>query len=160
MKATTVSSSYTTLASACRATMAQKMHPCAADVAFCVMRAMVPVRPDRCYSVASQVVARLLARRESVGGHVSRICWRITCGGCDAALSSWDLVAGLPGGLRAVRNGVCVRPVLSRMTDTSTGEQTVVPIPCGSTQERQCPPCADRARKLRMQQCREGSGRR
>ncbi|MEV4261269.1 replication initiator [Kribbella sp. NPDC049584] len=56
----------------------------------------------------------------------------------------------------AVRNGVCVRPVLSRMTDTATGEQLVVPIPCGSTQERQCPPCAERARKLRMQQCREG----
>src|SRR3954447_5447150 len=56
----------------------------------------------------------------------------------------------------AVRNGVCVRPVLSRLTDTATGEQLVVPIPCGSTQERQCPPCADRARKLRMQQCREG----
>lgn len=56
----------------------------------------------------------------------------------------------------AIRNGVCVRPVLSRMTDTATGEQTVIPIPCGSTQERQCPPCADRARKLRMQQCREG----
>lgn len=56
----------------------------------------------------------------------------------------------------AVRNGVCVRPVLSRMTDTTTGEQSVVPIPCGSTQHRQCPPCADRARKLRMQQCREG----
>jgi hypothetical protein len=56
----------------------------------------------------------------------------------------------------AVRNGVCVRPVLSRLTDTATGEQSVVPIPCGSTQHRQCPPCADRARKLRMQQCREG----
>ncbi|MEU7679728.1 replication initiator [Micromonospora taraxaci] len=56
----------------------------------------------------------------------------------------------------AVRNGVCVRPVLSRLTDTTTGEQTVVPIPCGSTQQRQCPPCAERARKLRMQQCREG----
>ncbi len=56
----------------------------------------------------------------------------------------------------AVRNGVCVRPVLSRLTDTTTGEQSVVPIPCGSTQHRQCPPCADRARKLRMQQCREG----
>ncbi|TCC11274.1 replication initiator [Kribbella soli] len=56
----------------------------------------------------------------------------------------------------AVRNGVCVRPVLSRLTDTATGEQLVIPIPCGSTQERQCPPCADRARKLRMQQCREG----
>ncbi|GAA1669016.1 hypothetical protein GCM10009745_09340 [Kribbella yunnanensis] len=56
----------------------------------------------------------------------------------------------------AVRNGVCVRPILSRLTDTATGEQLVVPIPCGSTQARQCPVCADRARKLRMQQCREG----
>jgi hypothetical protein len=56
----------------------------------------------------------------------------------------------------AIRHGVCVRPVLSRLTDTATGEQSVVPIPCGSTQDRQCPPCADRARKLRMQQCREG----
>jgi hypothetical protein len=31
---TTVSSSCTTLASACRAAMAQKMHRCAADAAF------------------------------------------------------------------------------------------------------------------------------
>jgi hypothetical protein len=46
IKATTVSSSTTTLASACRATMAQKMHPRAADVAFCVMFAIVPV-PSR-----------------------------------------------------------------------------------------------------------------
>ncbi len=33
--------------------MAQKTHPCAADVAFCVMRTMVPVRLDRCYSVVA-----------------------------------------------------------------------------------------------------------
>ena len=51
MKTTTVSSSYTTLASACRVTMAQKMHPRAADVSFCVMRAIVLERPDRCYCV-------------------------------------------------------------------------------------------------------------
>ncbi|TDC23208.1 replication initiation protein [Kribbella albertanoniae] len=56
----------------------------------------------------------------------------------------------------AVRNGVCVRPILSRLTDTTTGEQSIVSIPCGSTQARQCPVCSDRARKLRMQQCREG----
>ena len=56
----------------------------------------------------------------------------------------------------AIRNGVCVRPVLSRMTDTTTGETSVVPIPCGSTQARKCPPCAERNRRLRMQQCREG----
>jgi hypothetical protein len=40
--------SYTTLASAYRATMAQKMHPCAADVAFYVMRALVPAHPGSC----------------------------------------------------------------------------------------------------------------
>jgi hypothetical protein len=51
MKTTTASSSYTTLASASRATMAQKMHPCTVDVEFCFMRAIVPVRPDRCYSI-------------------------------------------------------------------------------------------------------------
>jgi len=56
----------------------------------------------------------------------------------------------------AVCHGVCVRPVLSRLTDTATGQTSVVPIPCGATQERRCPPCSGRARKLRMQQCREG----
>jgi hypothetical protein len=32
----------------------------------------------------------------------------------------------------------------------------LVPIWCGSTREDRCPACADRARRLRMQQCREG----
>ena len=31
-----------------------------------------------------------------------------------------------------------------------------VAIPCGSTRESVCPPCADKARVLRMQQCAEG----
>ena len=52
--------------------------------------------------------------------------------------------------------GVCARPVVSHVTDLETGERRVVPIACGSTREDQCPPCAERARKLRMQQCREG----
>ncbi|MBA2558585.1 MAG: replication initiation protein [Propionibacteriales bacterium] len=51
---------------------------------------------------------------------------------------------------------VCVRPVLLRCSDTATNTTTTVPIPCGSTIERTCPTCADRARRLRMQQCREG----
>jgi hypothetical protein len=55
-----------------------------------------------------------------------------------------------------MRHGVCVRPVLSRLTDTTTGETSVVPIPCGSTQARKCPTCAERNRRLRMQQCLEG----
>jgi 8-oxo-dGTP pyrophosphatase MutT (NUDIX family) len=56
----------------------------------------------------------------------------------------------------AIKAGVCVRPVLSQVTDTVTGDTKVVPIACGSTRESQCPPCAERNRWLRMQQCREG----
>lgn len=52
--------------------------------------------------------------------------------------------------------GVCRRPLLRRVTDRATGEVTSVPIPCGSTRAKVCPACADKARRLRMQQCREG----
>lgn len=52
--------------------------------------------------------------------------------------------------------GVCVRPVLSRVTDTMTGDSRTLVIPCGSTRASKCPSCAERARRLRMQQCREG----
>jgi hypothetical protein len=56
----------------------------------------------------------------------------------------------------ALAAGVCVRPIVSNVTDTDTGDTQVVPIACGSTRESQCPPCAERARRLRMHQCREG----
>jgi hypothetical protein len=56
----------------------------------------------------------------------------------------------------AVAQAVCARPVISRVTDLETGEVCLVPIWCGSTREDRCPACADRARRLRMQQCREG----
>ncbi|WP_129668561.1 replication initiator [Phytoactinopolyspora endophytica] len=56
----------------------------------------------------------------------------------------------------AIAERVCVRPILSRLTDTETGGTRTVLIPCGSTRETVCPSCADRARRLRMQQCREG----
>jgi hypothetical protein len=52
--------------------------------------------------------------------------------------------------------GVCARPIVSRVTDTETGDARLVPIACGSTREDRCPPCADRAKRLRIQQCREG----
>jgi hypothetical protein len=52
--------------------------------------------------------------------------------------------------------GVCRRPLLRRVTDRATGDVTAVPIPCGSTRASVCPACADKARRLRMQQCREG----
>ena len=56
----------------------------------------------------------------------------------------------------AENHGVCARPVLREVTDTATGESELVPIPCGSTREKVCPPCAAKARRLRMQQCRDG----
>ena len=56
----------------------------------------------------------------------------------------------------AVANGVCVRPIMQRLVDTLTGREQLVPIDCGSTQDRKCPTCAERNRRLRMQQCREG----
>jgi hypothetical protein len=52
--------------------------------------------------------------------------------------------------------GVCIRPLLRRVTDRAAGSVTTVPIQCGSTREAVCPSCADRARRLRMHQCREG----
>jgi hypothetical protein len=56
----------------------------------------------------------------------------------------------------AEQHGVCVRPLAMRRIDTTTGRVDVVPVACGSTREDQCRPCADKARRLRMAQCREG----
>jgi hypothetical protein len=56
----------------------------------------------------------------------------------------------------ATEVGACVRPLAVRRTDTTTGATTVVPIPCGTTRASKCPSCADRARKLRIWQAREG----
>jgi hypothetical protein len=52
--------------------------------------------------------------------------------------------------------GVCARPVISRVTDIESGESQLVTIACGATRDDRCPPCAERAKRLRMQQCREG----
>ena len=56
----------------------------------------------------------------------------------------------------AVEEGVCVRPVALRRVDLDTGETTIVPAPCGATLASKCPPCAERARRLRMAQCKSG----
>lgn len=52
--------------------------------------------------------------------------------------------------------GVCTRPVSLRRTDLDTGLTEVIDTPCGATQEAKCPACAQRARRLRQQQIREG----
>ncbi len=56
----------------------------------------------------------------------------------------------------AVKHGGCLRPVQLRRTDTETGQVEQVLVPCGHTLAHVCPPCAERARKLRAAQCREG----
>lgn len=52
--------------------------------------------------------------------------------------------------------GACTRPIAVRRIDPATGERRVVGIPCGATRVSVCPTCADRARRLRMHQAREG----
>jgi hypothetical protein len=56
----------------------------------------------------------------------------------------------------AIQHGVCIRPITQRVTDTHTGEVTLVDVPCGATLESKCPPCAARTKRLRMHQCRAG----
>ncbi|MGY1869829.1 replication initiator [Nocardia gipuzkoensis] len=56
----------------------------------------------------------------------------------------------------AEKFGVCVRPVTMRSFDPKTGKVEYVASPCKSTIASVCKPCADKARWLRMTQCREG----
>jgi hypothetical protein len=53
-------------------------------------------------------------------------------------------------------HGVCIRPLAMRRIELTTGRIDVVPVPCGSRWEDTCRPCADKVRRLRMTQCREG----
>ena len=56
----------------------------------------------------------------------------------------------------AVKERVCIRPLLRRIMDLETGEAALVALPCQSTRESRCPSCAARARALRMHQCIAG----
>src|ERR1700742_5181130 len=56
----------------------------------------------------------------------------------------------------AEQHGVCVRPFTMEVGDLDTGELRHVAVPCGSTVESACGPCARKARALRIAQCREG----
>jgi hypothetical protein len=53
-------------------------------------------------------------------------------------------------------HGVCVRPLAMRRIDLTTGRIDIVAVPCGSTRDDVCDPCAQKARRLRVVQCREG----
>ncbi len=56
----------------------------------------------------------------------------------------------------AIKERVCVRPLIRRVIDTETGEAALVALPCQSTRESRCPSCAAKARALRMTQCLDG----
>jgi hypothetical protein len=56
----------------------------------------------------------------------------------------------------AEASGACLRPVQLRRTDTQTGKSETIMKPCGATLASLCPPCAERAKWLRIAQCREG----
>ena len=56
----------------------------------------------------------------------------------------------------AVKERVCIRPLVRRVVDRETGEAVVVALPCQSTRESRCPSCAAKARALRMTQCLAG----
>ncbi|MEV5825213.1 replication initiator [Spirillospora sp. NPDC052242] len=56
----------------------------------------------------------------------------------------------------AIDHGVCIRPVPMRRVDLNTGTSEVINVPCGHTLASVCPPCAERKRKLRAVQCRQG----
>jgi hypothetical protein len=56
----------------------------------------------------------------------------------------------------AIEHGGCIRPVQLRRTDLTTGRTEQVLVPCGHTLASVCPACAERAKNLRMAQCREG----
>ncbi|TQM72270.1 hypothetical protein FHX41_6067 [Actinomadura hallensis] len=56
----------------------------------------------------------------------------------------------------AVEHGVCIRPVPMRRVDLNTGAAEMVYVPCGHTLASVCPSCAERKRKLRAVQCRQG----
>jgi len=52
--------------------------------------------------------------------------------------------------------GVCTNPRVMRRIDLDTGAAEVFEIPCGARREAKCKPCAERTKRLRQQQIREG----
>jgi len=67
----------------------------------------------------------------------------------------------MPAGAAAIRDlteaaGGCIRPIQVRCTNEATGEVDYQFLPCRSTLEASCPPCAQRAKSLRAEQCRDG----
>ena len=56
----------------------------------------------------------------------------------------------------AIEHGQCIRPFQMERVDLETGETDTIAMDCGHTLASTCPPCAERKRKIRATQCREG----
>jgi hypothetical protein len=56
----------------------------------------------------------------------------------------------------AAKHGVCCRPQAVRRTDLGTGQTEWFDVRCNATQDRKCPACAKRAKRLREEQARQG----
>ena len=56
----------------------------------------------------------------------------------------------------AEHHGVCVHPLVIRRIDRHTGATDLVDVPCGARLASKCKPCAERNRRARIQQLREG----
>lgn len=56
----------------------------------------------------------------------------------------------------AENHGVCIRPIPLKRINLDTGASEIVNVPCGHTLASVCPPCAERKKRLRAQQCAEG----
>jgi hypothetical protein len=56
----------------------------------------------------------------------------------------------------AIEHGQCIRPFQMERIDLQTGQSETIPMDCGHTLASVCPPCAEKKRKIRATQCREG----
>ena len=57
----------------------------------------------------------------------------------------------------AEHHGVCVRPLTIRRIDRATGQVVgTIDVPCGARRAAKCRPCAERNRRLRQRQIRQG----
>ncbi len=52
--------------------------------------------------------------------------------------------------------GVCIKPLAIRRTDAESGRTDIIDVPCGARLASKCKPCAERNRRLRIHQIREG----
>lgn len=55
----------------------------------------------------------------------------------------------------AIENRVCISPIPMEAT-APDGQTKIIDLPCGATRASKCPACAEKAKLLRMAQCREG----